>query len=557
MIGLSRHSIGLGLQALLFALAVFSVDLVTPLGVAVWLLYLIPLALSYWLDTPTSPYWIAGFYSMLIGAGGAFSPPGVALGYSIVNRLLGSAMLWGAAHALVLAKRRDQEQARIQERWRLLASETNDVLWDWDLLTDALWWSDNAQAKFGYDPRTEPSIEAWRARLHPDDRDRILTSLEAARAGDGSGWSGEYRFRLVDGTYGTFLNRGTIVRDDRGTPRHMIGAMIDITDRKRTEAALLSKESQVRRLVECNVIGVILGESGGAITQANEAFLHMVQYTVDDLREGRLRWDRLTPPEFAALDERATRELRTRGSAAPWAQEFIRQDGSRVPVLIGAAALDPAQEPLQCVSFVLDLSNLTRAEQAFQAEEAKFRTLVEQSLTGIYVIQDGKFVYANPHLAEIFGYTPREMLDGLPVTACIVEEDQSMVARNLSLRLDGGVQTLRYSFRGKRRDGRQIHCEVQGTRIEWNGRPAVLGTLLDTTDRKRAEDAVRARDRQFKDLLNNLRLIAIIHDRAGRLVYTNPYFWELTGWKPQDVLHRSYIDHLVPRTSATPFGPDS
>lgn len=125
-----------------------------------------------------------------------------------------------------------------EERFRLVAQATNDILWDWDLLTGDHWWSPNACDKFGYDPRTEPSVDAWSNRLHPEDKERVLDLVSQAIQTDVRTFFAEYRFQLADGTYGYFLDRAYIVRNEAGGAMRMIGAMIDVTAPRRAYASL-------------------------------------------------------------------------------------------------------------------------------------------------------------------------------------------------------------------------------------------------------------------------------------------------------------------------------
>lgn len=157
----------------------------------------------------------------------------------------------GRRAELVLAHdvtERLQAEARLresQERFRLVAEVTNDVLWDWNLITDDHWWSPNAREKFGYDPAKEPGIAAWRSRLHPEDRARVLRQVEACVKSGARMFFDEYRFLLADGSYGFFWDKGQVVYDAEGKPVRMIGAMIDITTAKRAYASL---EQAYRRL---------------------------------------------------------------------------------------------------------------------------------------------------------------------------------------------------------------------------------------------------------------------------------------------------------------------
>jgi diguanylate cyclase (GGDEF)-like protein/PAS domain S-box-containing protein len=139
------------------------------------------------------------------------------------------------------------------------------------------------------------------------------------------------------------------------------------------------------------------------------------------------------------------------------------------------------------IGVIRDVAESKRAEEALLTAEAKFRGLVEQSLVGIYVIQDGRYQYVNPKLAEIFGYTPEEMLGLESVMDLVAAEDRPIVQDNIRRRVEGEIETVRYSFRALRKDGERIDLEVHGAGTEFQGRPAVIGTLLDITDRKRAE----------------------------------------------------------------------
>ncbi len=133
------------------------------------------------------------------------------------------------------------------------------------------------------------------------------------------------------------------------------------------------------------------------------------------------------------------------------------------------------------------VSKLEERNTELAAAEAKFRTLVEQSIVGIYVIQDGRFVYVNPKMAEIFGFSPLE-LTSAPVTDFIFEEDRPLALENIRKRMAGEIESIRYGLRMLCQDGRVIHVEVHGGRTKYHGQPAILGTLLDITQRKHAEE---------------------------------------------------------------------
>lgn len=138
------------------------------------------------------------------------------------------------------------------------------------------------------------------------------------------------------------------------------------------------------------------------------------------------------------------------------------------------------------IEAVRDITERKKTEQALLSAEARFRTLVEQSFVGIYIIQDGIFSYVNPRFAELFGYTQAELLLK-PFVELVADESRDLVAENVRRRLEGEVRTIHYLFRGRRKDGSFIDAEVQGSTTEVNGRAAVIGTLIDATERRRLE----------------------------------------------------------------------
>ncbi len=173
-----------------------------------------------------------------------------------------------------------------------------------------------------------------------------------------------------------------------------IGFLSDITDRKRAEAALKESESRFRQLFEKSIVGILLADTNGAILEANDAFLRTVGYPRDSLRSGDLHWDRMTPPEFRKRDLRALGQLRSSGNCQAYEKEYLRKDGSRVPVLVGAAMLQGNSE---CVAFVLDMTEIKRAEEQ--------RASILERVSDAFVALDTgwRYTYLNTKAAQIFG----------------------------------------------------------------------------------------------------------------------------------------------------------
>ncbi|RJF97417.1 EAL domain-containing protein [Noviherbaspirillum saxi] len=134
----------------------------------------------------------------------------------------------------------------------------------------------------------------------------------------------------------------------------------EIDERRRVEHSLRRSELRMRRLIDANIIGIYFWEADGRIVEANDAFLRMIGYTQQDVLAGQVRWDQLTPAEYQMETERGIKELVETGCFTPYEKEYMRKDGSRVPILIGGAVISQRQKT--GAAFVLDLSERKQAE---------------------------------------------------------------------------------------------------------------------------------------------------------------------------------------------------
>lgn len=146
-----------------------------------------------------------------------------------------------------------------------------------------------------------------------------------------------------------------------GTKDLGIGFVLDNTTRKQTEIRMKEKEEQLRRLIDANVIGVIIKSLDGPIFEANDIFLKMVGYTRSDLEEGKVDWKLMTPPEYLKNVLKYEKEILSKGSVIPFEKEYIRKDGTRIPVLIGDVLLE--KDTKKTITFILDMTKQKEVDQ--------------------------------------------------------------------------------------------------------------------------------------------------------------------------------------------------
>ena len=284
-----------------------------------------------------------------------------------------------------------------------------------------------------------------------------------------------------------------------------------VAEREKAEAEVreLARglEAKVRRLVEANVVGIVMWNLEGAITGANEAFLRMVQYDCEDLASGRVRWTDLTPAEWRGHDERALADLKAIGIFQPFEKEYFRKDGSRVPVLLGGALFEGAGN--EGVAFVLDLSEQKRAERALRRSEA---FLAE----GQHLGQIGSFSWrvATDEItwsAEL--YRIYELEIGVPVTLELIRsrvhpEDVSLIEKMKMVdQAREGAHDFEWQFRLLMPDHsiKYMHAVAHATRDQ-DGQLEYMASVQDVTARRLAEEA---RDKARSELTHVTRVMSL------------------------------------------------
>jgi PAS domain S-box-containing protein len=197
--------------------------------------------------------------------------------------------------------------------------------------------------------------------IHPDGRQE---AIEWWFATSRAGVPGEIELRLrqgATGAYRWFRARWVPVKDEQGHIFYWFGTCTDIHEQKQAEAALCISEARYRALFDSNMIGLALTDFDGRVWEANDAYLHMLGYTREDLARGTARWDVVTPPEHRERGREANRQLLATGGFQPYEKDYQHKDGQRVPVVTGGALL--GEEDANTINFCLDITERKKLEQ--------------------------------------------------------------------------------------------------------------------------------------------------------------------------------------------------
>lgn len=257
--------------------------------------------------------------------------------------------------------------------------------WTWDIVNDCLTGDEFIARMFGIEPAAAAKglpVEVYLKAVMAEDQPVVAAALGRAIQSC-SRYDVEYRVLQENGERWLHA-KGRVDGDAAGKALYFHGAVIDVTERKRSEG-------RFRRLFDSNAQGVIFWNKQGAITRANDAFLRIVGYSREDQEAGVLNWAAMTPPEYADVDRHSIEELTATGSCTPFEKEYIRKDGARVPILLGAATFE--DNPEEGVCFLLDISERKLTDAALRDSEEHFRFLNDLS-QAIRTLADPKQVMA-------------------------------------------------------------------------------------------------------------------------------------------------------------------
>ncbi len=284
------------------------------------------------------------------------------------------------------------------------------------------------------------------------------------------------------------------------------------------------------RLSEAGVIGtVVIDLDGRGVVDVNDTLLHLLGYSRDELLSGRVPWSSLTPPEWSDVDARAVEQLTTSGVAGLREKEFLRKDGTRVPVLAGSAMLGGGTT--ECISFVLDLTERKEAERGRREAERRSQRMVESATVGMWTVgADGRTTFMNACMADILGRDVAEAVT-MPTTEFFFAEDRPAMAERLAKRRDGLAGPYEQRFR--RPDGAVGVLSMDSSPLyDAQGRyEGVLGIATDITERKQAQATIEQL-RHERALGEQKAQLAAIVDASDDAIIGKTLDGVITSWNP-------------------------
>jgi PAS domain S-box-containing protein len=453
-----------------------------------------------------------------------------------------------ARQAADLIERKQNEEAlrTSKERYRRIVETANEGIWYIDL---------NAETVYSNEPMARLlgcSVEEILGHrvpefCFPEDvpivQERILANYQ------GNYEHFDFRFRRKDGEEVLVLASTSPVFDAAGRIAGALGMFVDVTERKRIEDALRIENERFMRFMNSNIVGILIGNANGDVVLANDYYLRLLGVTRQDLIEQKVDWKKFTPAEWAFADEKAIQELRERGVCEPYEKEYVRADGTRVPVYIADAMLPGSGEEI--AAFVLDITDRKRAEQALERERQLLERLFETMPVMVSMYDpETDSMQLNTEFERLLGWKSEEVSAASLLQS--LYPDPEYLKHVLERMAEAGKNDW-VEVQVRTRDGRVLDSLWSNVSI-MNGQKLIKGIAMgiDITERKRAEDALKQSEERFVRFMQHLPGLAWIKDVQGRYVFANATAEKAFG-TPREQLYGKTDTEIFPPEVATQF----
>ncbi|MBD0258823.1 MAG: PAS domain S-box protein, partial [Cytophagales bacterium] len=373
---------------------------------------------------------------------------------------------------------------------------------------------------------------------HPDEARRMM-DLKRQVFREGVGRKEEVQV-TIDGQPHSYILTMEPLRDEAGTVTGLTCATFDISERKAAEERIRESEAKLRRLFDSGITGIVFWNRQGKILDANNTFLQQMGYTRQELEADQINWVAMTPPEYAERDAQSLRDLAATGVSIPFEKEYIRKDGTRIPVLVGAATLEGFTD--QGVAFILDITERKQAEEQVHMSQRLLYEVFENSADALFLINaEGNIVERyNQQAVLLFELEDNQKYVGLPAQNlqkhAFTEAESAEVLQQLAARGFWSAELEYVSVRG-----REFWGNAAVSFINVNEQRYFLIRIRDITDRKRFEEKLQKNQRVLESIFEGVAdALFLIDPASNRIVNCNRQVVKLFEFESkEDVIGRS------------------
>ncbi len=408
-----------------------------------------------------------------------------------------------------------QQIAKSEKYFRTLIETSSDAVVLMDANGKILYQTESAERILGYNLSEIQQIDGIEL-IYPDDREGNNDLFVDLVNNPGSTINREHKIRHKNGTYlqieGTYRN---LLNDEN------VGAIVytykDITEKILAEQILAESENKFRSAFEDSAIGMGLTSveegSMGKWIKVNKSLCDMLGYTEGELLSRTFM--EVTHPDDLQTDL-ANQNQMLQGETGVYRLEkrYLHKNGKSVWINLNVSIVKDKDK--NALYMVAQIENITERVES----QIKFQNLVEDFVVGVYMLQDNKLVYVNPQLLKEAGYTEQEII-GMPFNNFIYPEDLKAVNEMVNSRTKNGNKTVRYEARIQRKDGTLIWYEILGSSTLYRGAPALIGTMVNITERKAMYDELIRSEANLKSMFDTTDISFLLIDTDYKIIALN------------------------------------
>jgi PAS domain S-box-containing protein len=401
------------------------------------------------------------------------------------------------------------EAKEIKERYELALAGSNDGIWDWNIVTNEVYYSPRWKEMIGYRAdEIENNLDAWTSRVHPDDLEMAEAAVAEHLRGESDFYETQHRMLCKDGSYKWVLDRGKAIFDEHSQPIRMAGSNSDIDRSKRLEHELSDALDKFKRIFNISQVGLSLIDNGGKIVEANDKTLEIFglkrdetihqTYAAKVVKGIKPDGTPMSPNDYAGV-----RALKERKSIQNVEFGIQNKEGGTTWIVANATPLDDGESGV-IVSYTditykkeledalkkvnENLNTLVESEvQKRMDSEAKLEKIFESISVGVVLLdEDGRYIDFNEAYANIYGYTKEEMLGANFMLVIDDAEREEVLARH-HVFMDGDTKEERFYFQGRKKDGQAIDIFGTSSKATMNDKHYKITTIMDVTEQKKQE----------------------------------------------------------------------
>ncbi|MBI3260631.1 MAG: PAS domain S-box protein, partial [Ignavibacteriae bacterium] len=439
----------------------------------------------------------------------------------------------------------EQKKAQIEvltsnDRFEMIAKATDDVIWDWSLEDNSIWWNENFYSHLGYEKNESAlNINSWLNGLHPLDKERVTQGIHRSIDSLENYWTDEYRFLKADGSEVFVLDRGYILYNNEGKPYRMVGAMVDITERKTSEEKIKQSEEKYRLMFDHNPQPMWIYDTETLeFLEVNDAAVQQYGFSREEFYGMTIK-DIRPADDLPLLLNNLSSTKERYDNSGEW--RHLKKNGEIINVQITSHIIDYNNRSARHI-LVNDISDRKKAEQALQENYILLKTITEGISESIFAKDiTGKYVFINPTAAKILNKTKEEVIGHRDTDLFTPDHAEWIMEIDRAIISTGKPHEFEGFF-----DEGVPHCYIDSRYPLYD--PAsgeivgVVGISRDVTEGRKTDEKLRVYERALQSVVEGIIITDAEHP-DNPTIFANEGFYSMTGYSPEEVLgkNRDYL----------------